>query len=316
MLRGFQERDIFIGEKWIKEVLNEGDKINSLIKKKYEKLKNIFCSMERVLVAFSGGVDSSLLLKIARDCLGEKNVLAVTAISPLFPERELAQAKKTAQTIGVRHLVIESNELEIEGFSQKSLHRCYLCKKELFAKLKEIAAQKGISFIIEGSTSEDQKDYRPGRTAVRELGIRSPLLEVLFGKEEVRILSKFFHLPTWDKPSFACLASRFPYGEEIDEEKIRMVDKVESYLLSLGFKQVRARHHGDLCRIELLKEEMECLLKEPLREEAVAHIKKMGYVYVSLDLQGFRSGSMNEPLDQIKCKEEGAPGFSRKEKSF
>jgi uncharacterized protein len=264
--------------------------------KKLEELKKIFQTMGRVLVAYSGGVDSTLLLKVAKDSLGEGNVLAVTALSPLYPERELAGVKKLIQNLGVRHLLIESNELEIAGFSKNPPNRCYYCKKELFGELLRLAEKESIPFIVEGSTLDDDKDHRPGRIAIQELGIRSPLKEVLFTKADVRELSRELSLPTWDKPSFACLASRFPYGEEITPEGLRMVDEAEDFLFSLGFKQVRVRHYQNLARIEILQEEMGRLMEGALREKVVSHLKEIGFKYVTLDLQGFRSGSMNEVL--------------------
>jgi uncharacterized protein len=263
---------------------------------KAQKLGEIFQSMGKVLVAFSGGVDSTLLLKVARDTLGDGNVLAVTARSPLYPERELAGVKELIRSLGARHCLIESNELEIPGFSKNPPNRCYYCKRKLFGELLEVAKEEGLSFIVEGSTLDDDKDHRPGRMAVQELGIRSPLKEACFTKAEVRELSKGLGLPTWDKPSFACLASRFPYGEEIDEEGLRKVDKAEDFLFGLGFKQVRVRHYGNLARIEILKEEMSRLIEGPLREKVTGRLKEIGYRYVTLDLQGFRSGSMNEVL--------------------
>jgi pyridinium-3,5-biscarboxylic acid mononucleotide sulfurtransferase len=263
---------------------------------KTQKLKKIFQSMGKVLVAFSGGVDSTLLLRMAQDTLGVENVLAVTALSPLYPERELAGVKELIQTLGARHRLIQSNELEIPGFSKNPSNRCYYCKDKLFRELLEIAKEEAVSFVVEGSTLDDDKDHRPGRMAIQELGIRSPLKEALFTKIEVRELSQELGLPTWDKPSFACLASRFPYGEEITEEGLRMVDEAEDFLFGLGFKQVRVRHYGNLARIEILKEEMARLMDGPLREKVVSHLKKMGYLYITLDLQGFRSGSMNEVL--------------------
>jgi uncharacterized protein len=241
-------------------------------------------------------VDSTLLLKMAQGTLGDKNVLAVTALSPLYPERELAGVKELIQTLGARHRLIQSNELEIPGFSKNPSNRCYYCKSKLFRELLEIAKEEAISFVVEGSTLDDDKDHRPGKVAIQELGIRSPLKEGLFTKIEVRELSQELGLPTWDKPSFACLASRFPYGEEITEEGLRMVDEAEDFLFGLGFKQVRVRHYGNLARIEILKEEMARLMDGPLREKVVSHLKKMGYLYITLDLQGFRSGSMNEVL--------------------
>jgi len=263
---------------------------------KTKKLREIFQSMKRVVVAFSGGVDSTLLLKVAQDALGDENVLAVTALSPLFPEREVIGVEKLIRTLGARHRLIQSNELEIPGFSKNPPNRCYYCKKKLFEELLDLANEESILFVVEGSTLDDDKDHRPGRMAVQELGIRSPLREAGFTKAQVRELSKVLGLPTWDKPSFACLASRFPYGEEISEEGLEMVDAAEDYLFGLGFKQVRVRHYGNLARIEILKEEMARLMNGSLREEVVNHLKKIGYQYVTLDLQGFRSGSMIEVL--------------------
>jgi uncharacterized protein len=263
---------------------------------KMRKLKEILKSMNKVLVAFSGGVDSSFLLKMAKDSLGEKDVLAVTATSPLYPQRELELAKKIVKEIGVRHILIESNELKIGGFSDNPIHRCYLCKKGLFSELRRVAEEEGFFHIVEGSTLDDERDHRPGKMAIKELGIRSPLKEALFSKNEVREASKELGLSNWDKPSFACLASRFPYHSKITEEELRRVEEAEEFLIGLGFKQVRVRHYRDLARIELYPEEIDRLMGKSLREKVVNHFKKIGYKYVTLDLQGFRSGSMNEVL--------------------
>jgi uncharacterized protein len=270
--------------------------MNASVKEKHEKLKAIFKDLGKVVVAFSGGVDSTLLLKVAYDTLGDKNVLAVTALSPLYPERELEGVKKLIQTLGVKHRLIHSNELEIPGFSKNPPNRCYYCKSKLFGELLDLAKEESIPFIVEGSTLDDDKDHRPGKVAVQELGVRSPLREVGLAKAEVRELSRALGLPTWDKPSFACLASRFPYGEEITGEGLKMVDEAEDFLFGLGFKQVRVRHYGNLARIEILKEEMAHLMEDSLREKVVARLKGVGYSYITLDLQGFRSGSMNEVL--------------------
>ena len=263
---------------------------------KLARLKEIFQSMGRVVVAYSGGVDSTFLLRVAQETLGNENVLAVTALSPLFPERELAGAKRMTQEMGVRHILMESNELEIEGFSKNPSNRCYFCKKELFEKMQNLAQKEAISYVVEGSTLDDERDHRPGRRAIQELGIRSPLQVARMTKEDVRELSRALGLPTWDKPSFACLASRFPYGEEITPEGLKMVDEAEDFLFRLGFKQVRVRHYQSLARIEVYPEEMSRLMNGSLREKIVNRLKKIGYRYVTLDLQGFRSGSMNEVL--------------------
>jgi uncharacterized protein len=266
------------------------------VEEKFARLKEIFLSMGRIVVAYSGGVDSTLLLRAAKESLGEAHVVAVTALSPLYPDRELAGAKRMAQEMDVKHILIESNELEIDGFSKNPSNRCYFCKKELFEEMQNLARKEAISFVVEGSTLDDEKDHRPGRRAIQELGIRSPLQEARFTKEDVRELSRTLGLPTWDKPSFACLASRFPYGEEITPEGLRMVDEAEDFLFSLGFKQVRVRHYQSLARIEVYPEEMSRLMNGSLREKVVNRLKKIGYRYVTLDLQGFRSGSMNEVL--------------------
>ncbi len=270
--------------------------MDHLTEGKHDRLKEIFQGMGRVLVAYSGGVDSTLLLRVAKDVLGKENVLAVTASSPLFPQRELERAEKLSRDMGVKHLIIESNELEIEGFSKNPPNRCYYCKRKLFEELVGLGKKAAINFVVEGSTLDDEKDHRPGRRAVEELAIRSPLREAQLGKEEVRALSRALGLPTWDKPSFACLASRFPYGEEITMEALKRVNEAEEFLLGLGFKQVRVRNYGRLARIEVNADEVDRFLERGLKQDVVRRLKAMGYHYVTLDLEGFRSGSMNEVL--------------------
>lgn len=262
---------------------------------KYEELKNYIESLGSVAVAFSGGVDSTFLMKVAHDTLGDQAV-AVTAKSCSFPERELKEAEAFCEKEGIRHFVVESEELEIEGFRHNPKNRCYLCKKELFGKIRTLADEHEIQYILEGSNLDDNGDYRPGLQAVAESGAKSPLRHAGLTKQDIRELSKELGLPTWEKPSFACLASRFVYGEEITAGKLSMVDRGEQLLLDLGFTQVRVRIHGTIARIEVLPEEMPRLLEEKNRNEIIASFEAYGFSYVSMDLKGYRTGSMNETL--------------------
>lgn len=264
---------------------------------KLEKLKEYLTSLESVVVAFSGGVDSSFLLKVAHDVLGSQ-VLAVTARSSTYPEREFNEAVAFAQQYGIAHKVILSEELEVEGFSSNPLNRCYLCKNELFTKIRQIADENHIKHVAEGSNQDDLSDYRPGLQAVAELSVVSPLRTAGLTKEEIRILSREMGLKTWSKPSFACLSSRFPYGQEITREKLAMVDKAEQYLIDLGFTQVRVRHHGDIARIELHPEELTDLVRRNLMQDIYSYFKSLGFTYAALDLKGYRTGSMNEKLQE------------------
>lgn len=263
--------------------------------RKYEELKNLLQKMRKVLVAFSGGVDSTFLLKVAHDLLGDE-VLAVVASSEIYPQKERKEALKLAGELGVRCRVVETHQLENPDFSQNPPQRCYFCKKELFSELNTIARSQGIPYVLDGSNYEDIRDFRPGLEAVDELGGRSPLKEVGLVKEEIRLLSRKLGLPTWNKPSFACLSSRFPYYSEIDSPSLRRVERAENYLRKLGFSQFRVRHHGQTARIEIMPSEFTKLMQEATRKRIVRNFKKWGYVYVTLDLEGYRSGSMNEPL--------------------
>ncbi|NLD48768.1 MAG: ATP-dependent sacrificial sulfur transferase LarE [Clostridiaceae bacterium] len=262
---------------------------------KLEKLKLCIKSYESAVVAFSGGVDSSFLLKVASEVLGN-NVLAVTARSEAFPEREYNEAVEFTGKYGIRHLIITSEELDIEGFSQNPENRCYLCKHELFSKINDIAKKEKLKFVFEGSNHDDLKDFRPGLKAVEELKVVSPLREAGLTKDDIRILSREMGLDTWNKPSFACLSSRFPYGQSITREKLYMVDKAEQYLIDLGFRQVRVRHHGEIARIELSPDEIGQVFQRNLSEDIYTYFKSLGFTYTSLDLKGYRTGSMNETL--------------------
>lgn len=262
---------------------------------KYEHLKSIVAEAGKAAVAFSGGVDSSLLLKVCFDLLGQ-DVLAVTASSESFPERELQAAQEMARRIGCRHLIIQTRELELPGFSENPPERCYLCKKELFGKIRQIADREGIQAIFDGSNAEDKGDYRPGRNAAREAGVRSPLEEAGLGKQELRSLARMLGLPNWDRPSFACLASRFPYHTNITASALRQVEEAEAFLWQLGMRVFRVRHHGNVARIELGEEEMRRLWEQSLAREIVQAFKSLGYTFVALDLEGYRPGSMNQTL--------------------
>ena len=259
------------------------------------KLRDNIKALESVVVAFSGGVDSSLVAKVCYDVLGNKT-LAVTARSETYPDYEYEEAKNIAKEIGILHMTIDTSELGIKGFADNPPNRCYFCKSELFGKLKEIARAKGYKNVADGANYDDTNEYRPGSDAAKELEVRSPLKESGLRKADIREISKFLGLSNWDKPSYACMSSRFPYGESITEEKLAIVSEAEKYLRGIGLKQFRVRHHDTIARIEVLPKDIPMLLQNGRRTELVKKFKEIGYKYITIDMEGYRSGSMNEVL--------------------
>ncbi|MBR6012983.1 MAG: ATP-dependent sacrificial sulfur transferase LarE [Selenomonadaceae bacterium] len=260
------------------------------IEEKFDNLKKILRSYGNIAIAFSSGVDSTFLLKVAHDELGEK-VIAITAVSEFFPSRETEEAEDFCKRENVRQIFLHENILSVENIENNPVDRCYICKKNLFKKILKTAAENKIFVVAEGSNMDDCSDYRPGLKAIDELKIKSPLREAELYKNEIRELSKKLNLPTWEKPSFACLASRFVYGEKITPEKLLRVEKAEEFLREKNFKQFRVRIHENLARIEILPNDFEKIL--PIREDLVKSFKSFGFDFVSLDLQGYRTGSMN-----------------------
>jgi len=266
------------------------------VDERIKRLRNVIEKLGSVVVAYSGGVDSTLLLKVCLDTLGRENVLAVTAVSPLYPVEEVETARTLAEELGAKHLLIETEEMNDERFIKNTPQRCYYCKLELFTKLLAIAKAHGLRFVVDGSNADDASDYRPGMQAGCELGVISPLKEANLRKADIRELSRMLGLPTWNKPTMACLASRFPYYYEITDEELRMVAEGERFLRGIGLTQVRLRHHGYLARIEILPNEFSLLMADGVREMVVERLRSIGYIWVTLDLRGYQSGSFNEML--------------------
>ncbi len=260
---------------------------------KLDKLKAIIQETGGAVVAFSGGVDSTLLLKIAYEVLGNQAV-AVTAKSETYPVRELEDAKSFAKEIGAKHIVIETSELAIEGFADNPPDRCFYCKHELFSKLTSIAKENGLEYVFDGSNFDDRNDHRPGMRAAKQLGVVSPLKQAELTKEDIREISKEYGLSTWNKPSFACLSSRFPYGTKITPDKLVVIGEAEDYIRDLGFQELRVRHHDNIARIEVSKKDFGRIVE--YADEITEKLKSLGFLYVTLELSGYKTGSMNYTL--------------------
>ena len=269
------------------------DKLNSELQEKLTKLEDYIRDLGSLAVGFSGGVDSSLLLCVAHNVLGDK-AIAITGADASIPERELTEAKKFCEERGIKHITCTINPLQIEGFRKNSPDRCYFCKYGIFTEIKKLAEENGIKYAAEGSNMDDLGDYRPGLRAVDELSVKSPLREAGLTKSEIREISKAMGLPTWSKPAYACLASRFVYGEEITEEKLHMIDMAEQFLIEHGFYEERVRMHGNIARIEVPAKDIPRLASDEIREAVYKRFKEIGFLFVTIDMRGYKLGSMNE----------------------
>ncbi|MDI6605835.1 MAG: ATP-dependent sacrificial sulfur transferase LarE [Candidatus Omnitrophota bacterium] len=267
------------------------------LERKLARLKEIISGMGSCLIAFSGGVDSTFLVKIAADILPKERLLAVTADSTTYPKEELVFAKAMARRLGARHKIIKTSELADKRFSANPPNRCYFCKKELFGRLKKIAAQLNFNFVVDASNVSDKSDFRPGNIAKEKFKVRSPLTEAGLTKQDIRILSKNLGLKTWDKPALACLASRIPYGRKISPQLLRRINRAEIFIKKMGFRQVRVRDYDNYCRIEVPKADLARLIGKG--NQIIDKLKKLGYNCITLDLEGYRSGSMNAKVHQV-----------------